>query len=162
MDLPTLLQSLAFSHSRLLTTLENIEKSGQDLHKVFAWRPGPGRAHIGWQAMHLAASYDRMLNVRLKKGQPIDPDLVTHFGGGSTPSDDRVPSLADIRAKLKLHYDNFLAYLQTADLSQAVEFPDGVRRTVGETVILYTWHEAHHQGQIHLTWNCYKAAHGIK
>ena len=34
-------------------------------------------------------------------------------------------------------------------------------RTVAESIILFAWHEAHHQGQIHLTWNLYKQAHGI-
>jgi hypothetical protein len=31
----------------------------------------------------------------------------------------------------------------------------------GESFLLLAWHEAHHQGQIHLTINLYKAAHGI-
>lgn len=166
-DLNTLLQSLEFSRGRLLAVLDTIEKSGQDVHKVLAWRPGPGRAHIGWQAMHCAATHDRYVNVRLKGGQPADAQLCEHFAGGSTPSDERVPSLADIRSKLATHFEAFKAYLKTADLMQVTEFPGPagtppVRRSVGESVILLAWHEAHHQGQIHLTWNCYKAAHGIK
>ena len=37
----------------------------------------------------------------------------------------------------------------------------GTQRTDGESLIMLAWHEAHHQGQIHLTWNLYKAAHGV-
>lgn len=161
MDLSTLIASLDFTRSRLLATLESIEKSGQDVRNVLAWRPGPARAHIAWQAAHCAATHDRYVNSRLKGGQPLDPQLVEAFAGGSTPSDSNVPTLPEIRDKLAIHLDNLKSYLQTADLNQVLEFPGGVKRTVAESVILLTWHEAHHQGQIHLTWNCYKATHGI-
>lgn len=161
MDLNTLLASLEFSRARLLGILETIEKSGQDAQKVLAWRPGPGRAHIAWQAAHCAATHDRYVNVRLKGGQPVDAKLVEGFAGGSTPSDSNVPTLAEIRDKLAIHFDNFKAFLKTADLNKEMEFPGGVKRTIAESVILLAWHEAHHQGQIHLTWNCYKAAHGL-
>src|SRR5437016_3176471 len=66
MDTDTLIIALDFARTRLLTTLDTIEKSGQDAAKVLAWRPGPGRAHIGWQAMHCAATHDRYLNVGVK------------------------------------------------------------------------------------------------
>ncbi|HEX5242673.1 MAG TPA: hypothetical protein VFW23_05365, partial [Tepidisphaeraceae bacterium] len=72
MDRNTLLAVLDFSRNRLLGTLETIEKSGQDMSKVLAWRPGPGRAHIGWQAMHCAATHDKYLNVNIKGAKPRD------------------------------------------------------------------------------------------
>lgn len=161
-ELNTLLAGLEFSRNRLLGLLDAIEKSGQDVAKVLAWRPGPGRAHLGWQGMHCAATHDRYVNVRLKGGAPMDPALVDHYAGGTTPSDTAVPTLADIRDKLASQLENLIAFLKTADLNKKTEFPGGVVRTLGESVILMTWHEAHHQGQMHLTWNLYKAAHGIK
>jgi hypothetical protein len=160
-ELNTLLAAMDFSRARLLGILETIEKSGQPIEKVLAWRPGPGRAHIGWQAMHCAATHDRYVNVRLKGGTVSDPALSEAFAGGSTPSDTNVPTLADIRSKLETTFAGFKAFLKTADLSTVTEFPGGVKRTVAESVILLTWHEGHHQGQIHLTWNLYKAAHGV-
>jgi uncharacterized damage-inducible protein DinB len=36
--------------------------------------------------------------------------------------------------------------------------PGGTQRSVAEAITLLTWHEAHHQGQIHLTVNLFKAA----
>jgi len=164
MDKDTLIAGLEFGRARLLGILDAIEKSGQDVQKVLAWRPGPGRAHIGWQAMHCAATHDRYLNVRLKGGSATDPSLCDDFAGGSTPSDERVPTLADIRSKLQCQYAAFKAYVQSAsadELAKVQDFPNNVKRSIAESIVLLTWHEAHHQGQIHLTWNLYKAAHGV-
>lgn len=160
MDRDTLLAGLDFARARLLGTLDQIEKSGQDLTNVLAWRPGPGRAHIGWQAMHCAATHDKYVNVNLKAGQPRDAALVSNFGGGSCPSDQDVPTLPAIRAALEANFKAFRDYvsgLKPDDFGR--QLPNN--RTVGESILLLTWHEAHHQGQIHLTWNLYKAAHGI-
>ena len=170
MDTQTLLAQLDFTHSRTLGLLDKIEKSGSDVAAVLAWRPGPGRAHLAWQAMHLAAVWDKYLNVRLKDiagggdGQPDDPQLVANYGGGSTPTDGNVPSLADIRAAMAKHFSDFRSFLasQTSgDLARDIDFGPNQRRTLGESIMLLTWHEAHHQGQMHLTWNLFKAAHAL-
>jgi DinB family protein len=160
MERDTLLVALDFSRNKLLNTLDLIEKSGQDPAKVLAWRPGPGRAHIGWQAMHCAATHDKYVNVNLKGGKARDEARVTNFGGGSTPSDQNVPDLASIRAALETDYRAFRDYvggMTPADFGRKL----ASGRTIGESIVLLTWHEAHHQGQIHLTWNLYKQAHGI-
>ena len=162
MDKDTLLAAMEFSHGRLMAILETIEKSGQDVNKVLAWRPGPGRAHIAWQAMHCAATHDAYLNIGLLKGQAKDQALVKGFSGGTLPSDDNVPTLGAIRDKLATAYDDvkaFVARQTPQSLEAKAVSPSGKERTVGESIVLLTWHEAHHQGQIHLTWNLYKAAH---
>ena len=160
MDRSTLLAGLDFSRNRLLGTLEAIEKSGQDMSQVLAWRPGPGRAHIGWQAMHCAATHDKYLNVNIKGSKPWDEARVAAFGGGSTPSDQNVPTLSAIRGALETDFAALRQFvLQVTDEEQNRKLPNG--RTVGESILLLAWHEAHHQGQIHLTWNLYKQAHGI-
>ena len=163
MEVTTLIAGLEFARNRLLGTLTAIEKSGQDLQKVLAWRPGPGRAHIAWQAMHCAATHDRYFNQRLKGQAVKDENLVTNFAGGSIPSDTNVPTLAAIRAKLETTFADAIATVKSltpADLAQEKDFGN-TKRTVGESLLLMAWHEAHHQGQIHLTWNLYKAAHGV-
>lgn len=163
MDKDTLITGLEFSRQRLLAILETIEKSGQDVNKVLAWRPGPGRAHIAWQAMHCAATHDRYLNVGILKGSPKDEAIVTAFGGGSTPSDTNVPPLGVIRDKLATNFEAIKAYVaqQSPEGLKKIVGQPGRERSVGESIVLLTWHEAHHQGQIHLTWNLYKASHGI-
>jgi DinB superfamily len=164
MDRDSLLQSLDFSRGRLMGTLDAIEKSGQPAVEVLGWRPGPGRAHMGWQFMHCAATHDRYLNVRLKESTEKDPELVAAYGGGSTPSDANIPTFAEIRTKLEQTYTpfrQFVAAASEADLAKSISFPNNVQRTLAESALLMAWHEAHHQGQIHLTWNMYKAAYEI-
>jgi hypothetical protein len=164
MDRDTLIAMMEMVRQRLLASLETIEKSGQDVARVLAWRPGPGRAHIAWQAMHCAATHDKYLHVAIL-GQPAarDPKLVEAFGGGSAPSDSNVPGLPAIRQALETNFAAFKSYLaglNSTDLQKVVGPPDR-RRTIAESAMLMAWHEAHHQGQIHLTWNLYKAAMGI-
>jgi len=164
-DAATLLAVIDYTRARLLGTLDSIERvAGPDVARALAWRPGPGRAHVGWQAMHCAATHDKYLGRVLLGGAEADPDLVAHFGGGSTPSDDRVPTLPDVRATLGRTLAPLRDYVARAtpdDLARAQVLPNGTSRTVAESLMLLAWHEAHHQGQIHLTWNLYKAAHGM-
>jgi len=163
-DNATLVAAIDFARGRLLSSLAGIEKSGQDVSKVLAWRPGVGRAHIAWQAMHCAATHDRYLNVRLLGREPNDALLCDAFGGGSTPSDDNIPSLQLIGTNLETHLASFKNYVASAssdELARVQDFPNNVQRTIGESIILLTWHESHHQGQIHLTWNLYKQSHGM-
>jgi uncharacterized damage-inducible protein DinB len=160
LDRGTLVAGLDFGRGRLLNTLNDIEKSGHDAQQVLAWRPGPGRAHIGWQAMHCAATHDKYLNVILKGGKAADEALVANYGGGSTPSDQNIPTLAVIRAALETSYAPFREFVATISPQELDrKMPSG--RTVGESILLFNWHEAHHQGQIHLTWNLYKQAHPV-
>ena len=91
----------------------------------------------------------------------MDFSLCEAYGGGSTPSDLNIPTLASVREKLAVNYDAFKAFLSSADLSIVTDFPNNIQRTIAESAILLAWHEAHHQGQIHLTWNMYKATHGV-
>ena len=163
MDTTTLLAALDFSRARLLSLLDTIEKSGQDPRKILAWRPGPGRAHIAWQAMHCAATHDKYLNVRLKGGQVKDEAMVKNFGGGSIPSDENIPSIADIRQKLESTFVPFKQYVATLTADDLSRVPAGnPPRSVGDSIIMMAWHESHHQGQAHLTWNLCKQALGIK
>ncbi|MGD0464579.1 MAG: DinB family protein [Tepidisphaeraceae bacterium] len=164
MDKDTLLAGLDFSRMRLLGILETIEKSGQNLGKALAWRPGPGRAHIAWQAMHCAATHDRYLNVGMLQRSVKDEALVANFAGGTTPSDTDVPTLAVIRQKLSATFEplkKFVSEQSPQSLARQIPAPGGKTRSVAEAIMLLAWHEAHHQGQIHLTWNLYKAAHGV-
>lgn len=160
----TLAAAMDFARARLLGSLDAIEKSGADVSKVLAWRPGPGRAHIAWQAMHCAATHDKYFNAFILGKAATDETLVAAYGGGSTPSDQNIPGLAVVRSTLEGHFSPFRSHILGAsseELKRVFKLPNGSERTVGEATMLLTWHEAHHQGQIHLTWNMYKAAHGL-
>src|SRR3984957_4997125 len=113
MDRDTLLAMTDFSRARLLGILDAIEKNAPQVEKPLAWRPAPGRAHIAWQAMHCAATHDKYLNVNIRAAQPRDPAVVAAYGGGSTPSDQNVPTLATIRSTLTVTYDDFRQFVST-------------------------------------------------
>jgi DinB superfamily len=160
MDRDTLLAITDFSRARLLGILDQIEKHVPQTEKVLSWRPAPNRAHIAWQAMHCAATHDKYVNVNIRAAQAADPALVAAYGGGTTPSDQNIPTLATIRTTLEKDITDFRRYLTTLTPEEMQrKLPSN--RTIGESIVLLAWHEAHHQGQIHLTWNLYKQAHGI-
>ena len=164
MESQTLLMGLDMSREWLLAILEKIEKSGQEPAKVLAWRPGPGRAHIGWQAMHCAATHESYFSKSILQQPPKHADLIANFGGGTTPSDTNVPTLAMIRETLAstiAPIRKFLSEQTPQSLERQMPGPGGKMRSIGEIIVLLNWHEAHHQGQIHLTWNLYKASHEI-
>ena len=126
--------------------------------RVIGWRPGAGRAHIAWQLMHVAATDDRHLNVRMKGGEPHEPELVRRFAGGSVPDDD-IPPITEIirylterRAALLDH----LRSLSDADLARKPK-PDAPW-AYGEWFQVLMWHESHHHGQAHITLNLYRAS----
>lgn len=168
MDPKTLLMVMDFFRARLLGTLEAVEKKARELNvhmpAILSWRPGPGRAHIAWQAIHCAATHDKYLNVNiLGKSAPADADLVKNFGGGSIPSDEGVPDLAEIRAALDRTYaplKAFVASVTPEEFSRTIGPIGGLQRSVAEAIALLAWHEAHHHGQIHLTLNLFKASRG--
>ncbi len=82
-----------------------------DPQQALAYRPGPGRAHLAWQLMHLAATDDRHVNIRMTDGKLAREDYVQRFAGGSTP-DDNIPTLAEIRSYLDERRAALLAHLE--------------------------------------------------
>ena len=127
--------------------------------QALGWRPGAGRAHIAWQLMHVAATDDRHLHVRMKGGEPAHPDFVRRFAGGSTPDDD-IPSLDAIRGYLTERRQELVAHLESlsaADLS--IRPNPQMEWNYAEWFEVLAWHEAHHHGQAHLTYNMYRGQH---
>jgi uncharacterized damage-inducible protein DinB len=155
----TFLDSYKFYRTRTLGVLDAIEKL-PDPQGALAWRPGPGRAHIGWQLMHLAVTDDIFASERLaphKKGRFTE--LWPRFRGGSTP-DDNVPSPAVIRQTLEQARADLLATLLEYTEERLGEIPPVFKErglTIRDVLSLIGWHEAHHQGQAHITLNLYKA-----
>src|SRR5271154_1483845 len=102
---------LAFNRRKTLELLDTVA-ARPDAEKLLGWRPGPGRAHIAWQLMHIAATDDRHLHVRMRGGEPREPELVRRFAGGSTP-DETIPSAAEIRRYLTERRQEMLEHLRT-------------------------------------------------
>ena len=88
--------AIQFNRVRTLATLDRVEKEPNP-QRALGWRPGPGRAHVAWQLMHVAITEELFATERLVPGaKPACADLVPRFRGGSTP-DDEIPSAAQIR-----------------------------------------------------------------
>jgi uncharacterized damage-inducible protein DinB len=150
---------LTFSRRKTLELLDAIA-GRPDADKLLAWRPGPGRAHVAWQLMHIAATDDRHLYVRMRgAAEPREPEYVRRFAGGSTP-DDTIPAVAEIRRYLTERRQEMLDHLRTLTEAQMPTKPrPEAPWTYAEWFQVLSWHEAHHQGQVHLTVNLYKVAH---
>jgi uncharacterized damage-inducible protein DinB len=148
-----------FNRGRTLALLDEIVQL-PDPQAVLGWRPAPGRAHIAWQLMHVAVTEELFATERLLATKPAWPELVPRFKGGSTPDDD-IPTAGQIREALmhsREHLAGTIAAFTDADLA---EVPEAFRErgwTLGQVLQVLAWHEPHHQGQAHLTFNLWKAA----
>jgi organic radical activating enzyme len=157
MSIADLIEFLEFSRQKTLGLIDTLAKQ-ENVQKILAWRPAPGRAHIAWQLMHIAATDDRHVHVRMTGGEPQQPDYVRRFAGGSTPDDD-VPALQEIRRYLDAQRQDLLAHLKSLDPAMLDSKPnEQAQWTYREWIKVLAWHEAHHQGQAHITLNLYKAA----
>ena len=161
MSMSVLLEVFDFMREKTLASIDAISKLPEP-QKALGWRPGPGRAHIAWQLMHIGATDDRHLHVRIKSGQPENPEYVQRFAGGSTP-DDNIPSLDEIKNYLAKQREQIVAYWKSIPDSALDQKPnEQAPWTHRQWVKVLTFHEAHHQGQAHLTLNLFKAAAGLK
>ena len=149
--------SYEFIRGRTLDFLANIEKLPNP-PAALAWRPGPGRAHIGWQLMHIGITEDIFASERLAQKPGRFADLWPRFRGGSTP-DDKVPAAELIRRVLGESRAHLLATLGEYDDSRLEEIPEALKQrnwTVRTVLNVIGWHEAHHHGQAHITLNIFK------
>jgi uncharacterized damage-inducible protein DinB len=150
--------SYEFNRGRTLELLANIEKLA-DARAALAWRPGPGRAHIGWQLMHIGVTEDVFASERLAQKSGKFADLWPRFRGGSTPDDD-VPSVELIRRVLEQTRSHLVQTLAQYDESRLDEIPEGLRQrgwNVRTVLAVIGWHEGHHHGQAHITFNLFKS-----
>jgi uncharacterized damage-inducible protein DinB len=147
------------NRERTLATLDAIAAMDNP-HEVLSWRPGPRRAHIGWQLMHVAVTEEMFATDRLLGTQPGMGDLIDRFRGGSTP-DENVPTLDAIRDGLAAAREHLFATFGQFSDDDLESVPVGMQErgwTLRKTLQIICWHEGHHQGQAHLTLNLYKAS----
>ena len=154
----TFAKSYQFYRARTLALLDAIEQQ-PDPQQALAWRPGPGRAHIGWQLAHIGITEELFAAERLATKTPRWKELWPRFRGGSTP-DDNVPSAGQIREILGTSREALLDTLSEYTDAHLDEIPPALaERKLNILNVLYIlgWHEAHHQGQAHLALNLFKA-----
>ncbi len=152
-------RSYGFNRGRTLATLDDIEKL-PDPQAALAYRSGPGRAHVGWQLMHIGVTEELFASERLAPDKPGKwTELWPRFRGGSTADDD-VPTAAQIRQVLSESRERLLETLSTYSDDRLGEIPPALAQrkfTLLDALHILGWHESHHQGQAHAMLNSYKA-----
>jgi len=157
-EIQTYIQAIQFNRTKTLATLSEFEKLSPSPGAI-GFRPGTGRAHSGWQFMHIAITEEVFATSRLLGTEPSFPELVERFRGGSTP-DELIPSIDDIRQTLSVTRSHLLATLENfSDKDLEIVPAAFAQRGWSFRTVLHviSWHEAHHQGQAHLTLNLFKA-----
>ena len=152
------LRQMEFQRTRTLATLDEVAKQAVPL-SVLGYRPGPGRAHIAWQIVHVGITEELFATERLFGRTPAYSDMVPRFKGGSTP-DDQIPSLDLIREILsesRTHLRNALGSFTDQDLEVIPEWFRERGWSLERILQVLCWREAHHQGQAHITLNLWKA-----
>jgi uncharacterized damage-inducible protein DinB len=162
-NIATLISNLPFARNKTLDTVKKIAAL-PDPQAALAWRPGPGRAHLAWQLMHIAITEEIFATERLwpEESRDFEP-LWSRFRGGSTP-DDNIPTLNEITNILEQTRSKLLKTLSRFSDNDLTMIPPAMAArglTLAEVIQLIAWHEAHHQGQSHITLNLFRAAHGI-
>ena len=154
-------KSFEFNRVRTLSTLDEIDKTANP-QAALAWRPNPGRSHVGWQILHIGITEEIFATERLAPEKPAKwTELGPRFRGGSTPDDD-VPSSATIRQILAESRKRLLETLATYSEDRLGEIPPPLAQrklTFLDVLHILSWHESHHQGQAHATLNSYRASH---
>ena len=144
---------------RTLATCSAIEESA-DSEQILGWRPGPGRAHIAWQLMHVGITEDLFATERLTDGTTTYPDLKDRFRGGSTP-DDTIPTMNEIKTVLADSRSRLIEAFRRFSDDDLELIPESLKErgwNLSKVLKILIWHEAHHQGQAHLTLNLWKAS----
>ena len=150
---------MQFNRSRTLGSLDRALKLTEST-KALGWRAGAGRAHIDWQLMHVAITEELFATERLRpEKQTIFAELIPRFRGGSTV-DDIIPTAEEIRSTLdqsRVRLIETLKSFSDSDLEWKPESLKARNLSFRDVLNILVWHEAHHQGQVHITLNLFEA-----
>lgn len=154
----TTLAQLAFNRKSTLRLLDEIEKTGT-ADQALLFRARPDAAPLGWQLMHLAATEDRMGSQAFGKGAPVSREWIVQFSSGKKAG-PFVPPAAAVRAYLGKTRAALEKAIRTFDLGRLDSKPQPDARFDFRTSLhVLMYHEPHHHGQAHATFNMFKARH---
>lgn len=161
-EINILLDQHRYIRSRLIGFIKEIAATSYSEEALHWSMPfGKGRAHIAWQVMHCAATYDRYLNFRILNQEPKNPDLVKAYGNGSVPNPKQIVKPEEMLSALELTTKPYYSYFENLPLENLDLKPhDAVDKTHREILHLLNWHEASHHGQAQITWNAFRAFRG--
>jgi uncharacterized damage-inducible protein DinB len=155
-----LTNSMKFNRVRTLATLDEIDKLANP-SEALAFRLGPGRAHVGWQLLHIGITEELFASERLAPEKPGQwTELWPRFRGGSKADDD-VPAADTIRQILGESRQRLIDTLAAYSDDRLGEIPPPLaerKLTFLDVLHILSWHESHHQGQAHAMLNSYRAS----
>lgn len=151
-----------FIRSRLIGFIREIEATPYSQEALHWSMPfGKGRAHIAWQLLHCAATYDRYLNFRILNQEAKYPDLVKAYGNGSVPNPKQIVKIQEILSALEITTNPYYNYFDSLPSEKIDDKPHlAAEKTHREILHLLNWHEASHMGQAQITWNAFRAFRG--
>lgn len=154
----TIIQSLKFNRTMTLKLLEELSQL-KNPEQALAYQPGPQRAHIGWQLMHIAITQEVFATKRLRDAVSDLSDWIPLFQKGSVAG-SKIPTTDVIYEVLFQSRTNLTDTISQITEDQLELIPDGLKERgwSNRTALqVLCWHEAHHQGQAHLLFNSCKA-----
>lgn len=157
-QIATIVELLKFNRIMTLKTIDEISTLS-DPQSALSFRPGPGRAHIAWQIIHIAVTEELFATDRLRKTDSNLTNLFPLYQKGSIAGDD-IPSLEAIQSTLSQSRESLLKTIQMIPEADLNVVPEGLQErgwTNEMALKILCWHEPHHQGQAHLTLNSWKA-----
>ncbi|MCA9015477.1 MAG: DinB family protein [Planctomycetaceae bacterium] len=156
-DIATISQILELNRSMTLKLLNEISQFDEP-QSALAYRPGPQRAHIAWQIMHIAITEELFATDRLRKTASNLSDWFPTFQKGSL-ADNNIPAVDVIQAVLAESRANLLNTISQISAAEMEQVPEGLQErgwTNQMALQIVCWHEPHHQGQAHLLLNSWK------
>ena len=149
------LAQLAFNRKVTLKLLDDLEKTGK-AKQALLFRARPKAAPLGWHLMHLAATEDRMAQSFGGHTKAVSREWAEEFKSGK-PAGPNVPAPAEVRRYLKETRSSLEGALARFDLKRLDTKPTPESRFDFRTSLhVLMYHEPHHQGQAHATFNMYR------
>ncbi len=151
-----------FNYNRTLGFLKQLEESPVGMEALY-WRMpfGNGRAHIGWQFLHLSATYHKFGYFVEPSVNAMDEDFVKNFGHGSIPDEKIRFTFDELKGFLQRDTNRFWKSLENFPIDELDRKPQTTDRTFREMILLMNWHECIHIGQSQITWNAFRASRGL-
>ncbi len=161
-EITALIGQHKYIRSRIIGFIKEIEATPYSQEALHWSMPfGKGRAHIAWQFLHCAATYDRYLNFRILNQEAKYLELVKAYGNGSVPNPKIIVKAEEILSALDITIKPYYEYFETLAPDKIENKPhDGADKTHREILHLLNWHEASHMGQAQITWNAFRAFRG--
>ncbi|QDV50796.1 DinB family protein [Gimesia fumaroli] len=157
-DTATIGQLLELNRTMTLKLLDEIQQF-DDPQSALAYRPGPQRAHIAWQIMHVAITEELFATDRLRKTTSHLTEWFPVYQKGSIAG-EAIPTVETIKSVLSESRTNLLDAISQIDAAEMEQIPAGLQErgwTNQMALQIVCWHEPHHQGQAHLLLNSWKA-----